>query len=115
MSRYFISALIASLIAIAAAPPALAQTPNPPYYGPMHGEWMWSMMGSGFMWIMPLVFLIALVALIAVAARLIAPRHAGDARPGQASAAGAVLDTRYARGEIGREEYLEKKKDLAGA
>ena len=34
--------------------------------------------------------------------------------PGSRSDALSILEGRYARGEIQREEYLEKKKDLGG-
>jgi putative membrane protein len=34
--------------------------------------------------------------------------------PGSASAGLHTLDERYARGEINREEYLQKKRDILG-
>lgn len=38
----------------------------------------------------------------------------GPAAPSSRSDALSILEARYARGEIQREEYLEKKKDLGG-
>lgn len=112
MLRYLETGAGAAIVAAMLIGQAAAQTPAPPYYGPMHGEWMWTMMGSGRMWIMPLVFLVVMAVLVTLAVRLISPRPAGNTRPSEGSGALALLDARYARGEIGREEYLEKKKDL---
>lgn len=78
------------------------------YYGhmPYMGGWAW-----GF----HLVFWLVLLALIAVALFALVrylrqgPPQAG--RPGRSSAL-ETLEGRYARGEIQREEFLEKKKDL---
>jgi putative membrane protein len=34
--------------------------------------------------------------------------------PGRTDAALGILDERYARGEIGREDYLQRRRDLLG-
>lgn len=73
------------------------------------------MMGWGMpmFGLVPLLFLIALV----VGAVMIA-RSAGRPREGAAvRPRGAVdlLDERYARGEIGRDEYLQARADLGAA
>lgn len=49
--------------------------------------------------------------LIGVAA--VALRRTGGDKSAAAESARDVLDKRYARGEIGREEYEQKKRDLA--
>jgi putative membrane protein len=79
------------------------------------GSWFWGMGLHGLFW---LVFL-ALVIVAGVALVRYLWRSASPARPG-ASETGAsprqsALETlylRYARGEIERDEYLVKKKDL---
>lgn len=68
----------------------------------MGGGWF----GMGLWWIL----IIALV----VAVGLWAFRRTGDNPPAPRETARDVLDKRYARGEIGRDEYEQKKRDLAG-
>ena len=70
----------------------------------MGHHWIWFMPFGGF-W-----FLILLVVLFVVL--FVRSPHRGAAA--HRSAALDILEQRYARGEIGREEYLEKKADLAG-
>jgi putative membrane protein len=41
-------------------------------------------------------------------------RNPNFGRQGEDSSAMEILKQRYARGEIGREEYLARKQDLAG-
>ena len=83
----------------------------------MYGNEPWSgMMGWGgwmapfgmIVWILILVLLIAGVVWLF---RAITSRS-GDL-VGRRSSALDVLEERYARGEIKRDEYLEKKRDLA--
>ena len=77
----------------------------------LHGDWMihhgwwwgWFMPFGGF-W-----FLILLVVLFVVLFSRSPHRH-HPPRP----AALDTLEDRYAKGEIGREEYLEKKRDITG-
>ena len=80
---------------------------------------MWNGMGdwSGWGWLWPIIPLV-LLALI-VAAGLLLARYLGgwtdnagwrERRP----TALELLEERYARGEINREEYLEKKRDITG-
>jgi putative membrane protein len=79
----------------------------------MHG---W---GDGF-WIGPfnmILWLVILVLVVAAVAWWINNRSAtGETRALQQSRSPALeaLEQRYARGEIGREEYLQKKQDIAG-
>ena len=84
---------------------ALAQDPGR-YPG---NDWMWGMMtmhGFG-----SLLFLVLLAVVVVVLIRALMP---GGALPSAAAGPSALetLEQRYARGEIGRDEYLEKKQDL---
>jgi putative membrane protein len=72
----------------------------------MH-DWM---MGWGGMWLGPL-FMIAVLALL-VAAVVALARWMSGGRPGRT--ARDILDERYARGEIDREEYQRRRDDMAG-
>ncbi|MBL7061943.1 MAG: SHOCT domain-containing protein [Dehalococcoidia bacterium] len=70
--------------------------------------------GFGWMWLMP-IFWIVFIGLIVWA--IVALVRSSSGSRGQDSSkmdsALEVLKKRYARGEIGKEEYEEKKKDLA--
>ncbi len=86
--------------------------------GPMFGGWSggWGMMGPGMMGgfggmgLMSLVW-IAVLGLI-IWAVVAAVRHPAESSSSPDSAMN-VLQRRYARGEINKEEYGEKKKGLA--
>jgi putative membrane protein len=96
-----LSAVVASVVPAAAQP-----------YGPGMG---W---GGGYwplgMFIWP-VILVALVVLVVWAVRSIGAPHAHMPPPAPRRSPGLdVLEERYARGEIGRDEYLQKKADLGG-
>ncbi len=82
----------------------------------------WGMMGPGmmggfgWMWFMPIFFIIfwglviwGIVALV----RGQSGSRGSDSAPPTADSALEVLKKRYARGEINKEEYEEKKKNLA--
>ena len=74
-------------------------------YGFDHGGWM---MGGGLMmlwWLLPLGLLIALVVYF------VNPSARGGKREKSAL---DLLKERYARGEIGKDEFAQKKGDLAG-
>ena len=79
-------------------------------YGPgMMGYGGWYGMGGGMLlggifWIVLWVFIIFVVVHFL--------RTATRGTPQRRPAALDVLEERYARGEIGRDEYLEKKRDL---
>jgi putative membrane protein len=82
----------------------------------------WGMMGTGMMgsfgwgWFLPVFMVLFWVLVIwAVVALVRGTAGAGssDSGPVQRDSALEVLKRRYARGEIGREEYEEKKRDLA--
>ncbi len=80
----------------------------------------WGMMGSGMMggfswwWFMPIFFILfwglVILGIVALVRNLSGSRGADSSRVDSAL---EVLKKRYARGEIGKEEYEEKKKDLA--
>ncbi len=82
----------------------------------------WGMMGPGimgsfgWMWLMPIFFIIfwglviwGIVALV----RGLSGSRGSDSASNHPDSALEVLKKRYARGEINKEEYEEKKKDLA--
>ena len=71
-----------------------------------HGDWMWGMGGvMGLGWILILVVIVAVVWL------LVRGPLGGGAASDRRSALD-ILKERYARGEIGREEFEQKKRDL---
>ena len=83
-------------------------------YGPnwgMMGDW-----GYGYGLIHMIVWLVILVAIIAGVVWLVRSIAAPGAHqlPPPRSAGLDVLEERYARGEINREEYLQKKRDITG-
>jgi putative membrane protein len=71
-------------------------------------------MHDGFGW-WPLGGLIWLVLIgLAVVGVIAITRGFFGGRNGESSGALRVLDERYARGEIDREEYLQRRKDIGG-
>jgi putative membrane protein len=85
-------------------------------YGP---GWMmngWGGYGYGyglFHMVLPVAVIVALIFLMVWAVRSLAGAGAHGAQM-RRSAGLDVLEERYARGEINRDEYLQKKRDLAG-
>jgi putative membrane protein len=80
-------------------------------YG-MMGPWM--MGGFGWMWLMPVLWILFLGLIIwAIVALVRGLSQTGDSRP--ADSALEILKRRYAQGEIDREEYEEKRKTLLGS
>jgi putative membrane protein len=84
-------------------------------YGPQ-----WGMMGGygyGFGLIHMVVWVVILVAIIVGViwlVRSLASSGGGQGALPRRSAGLDVLEERYARGEINRDEYLQKKKDIGG-
>ena len=107
----------AGIAALASSVAAVAQPYGPGQTGEgyRHG---FGMMGYGFgpgpigmiFWA---VILIAIIVGVVWLVRSLAAPHAHHLAP-KRSAGLDVLEERYARGEIKREEYLEKKKDILG-
>ncbi len=77
-------------------------------YGPGMSGWGWGLMGAlhGLFWLALLVLAgVALVALVRYLWR-------GGGADVTSSSARRVLDERYAKGEIDRTEYLQRRQDL---
>jgi putative membrane protein len=80
----------------------------------------WGMMGPGmmsgfgWMWLMPVFWIVVLGLIIwAVVAAVRGSSESRSSGSSKADSALEVLKKRYARGEINKEEYEEKKRDLA--
>ena len=74
---------------------------NPMMYG--YGAWGWMAVVNGVFWL----------ALLALAVALVWRPAGGPHRTQAPRASGLdILQERYARGEIQREEYLQKRKDI---
>jgi putative membrane protein len=79
-----------------------------------------NMMGGGFMWfwvVMVVVMVVVLALLVAGAiwlARTLTHPSSPPGGPAGPSPARAELDLRYARGDLTREEYLQRRTDLEG-
>ena len=96
---------------------AIAQPYGPGGMGQGYGHG-YGMMGYGFGpgpigLIFMAVVLIAIIVGVVWLVRSLAAPHAHHMMP-KRSAGLDVLEERYARGEVPREEYLEKKKDILG-
>ncbi len=84
-------------------------------YGPgfgMMGGW-----GGGAMFPFSGIFGLLVLALVIAALVWVVRgilRHDHEPRAGQAAGGLTVLDQRYARGEINRDEYLQKRADILG-
>lgn len=70
----------------------------------------WMMLFGGVFWIVLIVLAIAAVVWIVRSLR-----HGGPYSPHLRRSAGPdILEERYSRGEINRDEYLQKKRDILG-
>ena len=83
-----------------------------PNWGMMGGGWGYGTYGAIHM----IIWLVILIAIIAGVVWLVRSLAAPGVHslPSRRSAGLDVLEERYARGEINREEYLQKKRDIAG-
>lgn len=61
----------------------------------------------------PLLTIVLVVLLVALAVPFVRSLGGGSAGPRTPNAR-SILDERYARGEIDREEYLRRKQDIEG-
>lgn len=84
-----------------------------PNYGMMSG---YGGYGYGYGLVHMIVWIAVLVAIVVAVGWLVRSiaGQRGQSASGKRSAGLDVLEERYARGEINREEYLQKKKDIAG-
>lgn len=85
-------------------------------YGTEHGGWMFGGGGGGWMifgWLwMVLIWLIPVLLLFALVKYLLGSKNSGTAKEIPRQTALDILDEAHARGEITREEYLQKRDDL---
>lgn len=88
-----------------------------PEWGMMHN---WGGGWGGYGWIGPFQMIIWILILVLIIAAIVWFFRSGSqtgtfpGRLAQRSAGLDVLEERYARGEINREEYLQKKRDMTG-
>ena len=66
----------------------------------------WHGYGGGMMWFFWILIIVALVWFVTLATRR------GDIPPRREKSALEILKERYAKGEIDREEFEQKKKDI---
>ena len=82
-------------------------------YGMMGG---WD--GGGWLWplhfLIPLLFLALIITVVVMLVRYAVGGSDYSSRPERRSAGLEALDERYARGEINRDEYLQKRRDILG-
>jgi putative membrane protein len=129
MKRPAISILL-GILALAAFPAWAQQTPpaggNPGpgygYYGMWHHEWGW----HPGIFLAPFILLLALIGTVALIVWLVrwasggyyhgwhhhGPHHPYGPHPGHVRAAVDILEERFARGEIDKAEFEEKRKLL---
>lgn len=103
--------LLAKLPLIAAAIVAVA-SPAVAHEG--FGHWRMHDWGWGGMWLGPIFMLLVLAGLVAGIVALV--RAFAGQRPASDPSSRSprdILDERYARGEIDREEYLRRREDMA--
>lgn len=68
--------------------------------------WGWGWLGMILFWLVPILLVLAAIKYLAGGSRL------GQGAREERRKALDVLEERYARGEIDREEYLQKRDDL---
>ncbi len=78
-------------------------------YGDMMGGF-----GFGGMWLLWLLILVGIGVLVFVVLRLASQSRNDGKNPPPASSARAILEERYARGEIDTEEFTDRVRNLGG-
>lgn len=82
----------------------------------MGSDWAWGWGGMWFGWLMMIGFTVAVVVLVVWLIRLLTPNGRIDSgathREQQTSSVLDVLQARYVRGEITKEEYLDMRATL---
>jgi putative membrane protein len=119
LKRLSAFAVISAFLALSVAQAVAQQTQQPqgpPWYGP--GPWRWGDgYGWSFWWMCPMMMLIMLGVMAVV---MLARRHRGHGGwtppwQGSANSSLQILSERFARGEIQKEEYEEKKAAILSA
>jgi putative membrane protein len=83
------------------------------YYGSWRMMGPGMMGGYGFMWFTPILWIVILGLIIwAIVAAVGRPGESRSQGSAKTDSALEILKQRYARGEIGKEEYEQKRKDL---
>ena len=67
--------------------------------------------GMGCGWLGMALFWLLLIFLVLAVVKYLAGQNGGGSEPAKAL---EMLDERYARGEIGRDEYLKRRDDMKG-
>ncbi len=84
-------------------------------HGSEHGSWMFGGDGGwmifGWLW-MALIWLIPILLLFSLIKYLLGSKNTGSAKETPRRTALDILDEAHARGELTREEYLQKRDDL---
>lgn len=105
------AAIIALLASVVSAAAVRAQGPGPGWMHDWGTGWGW-----GGMWLGPLFVIVPLALLVALVVVLVRWLGGGSDDSGRrVRTARDILDERYARGEIDREEYQRRRNDIAGA
>ena len=91
------------------APASIAWFSDGMYWDGMMG-WGWTPFHGVFALLLLIIAIVAAVALV----RFISGGRDGAGSPDRQSRALDLLEERYAKGEIDREEYLQKKGDIGG-
>lgn len=78
----------------------------------MNGEWMHGWRWEFGMWGMGLFWVVLVVLLVVLVVRLVADRSPAREPPRGDETPLEILKRRYARGEIDRAEYEERRRDL---
>jgi putative membrane protein len=101
------SALAAISFSFAGTLPAVAQ--QSPYYGPMGGGW-WMLFGPFTM----ILFVALIVVVVVLLIRWLGGASQGWDRQPPGKSALDILKERFARGEIDKQEYEDKRRVLGG-
>lgn len=116
MRKFLSATALTGLAAVSHTVAAYAQPTGPGTggYGPGYG--MMGGYGYGFGLIHMVIWAVVLIAIIVGVVWMVRSMTASHAHyPSQRRSAGLdVLEERYARGEVNREEYLQRKKDILG-